>query len=286
MSSEPPEVPERDPPRGRFAPSPATFLRAAVGGLLARRAFSELRTYCMFVGFPRSGHTLVGSLLDAHPEVTIAHELDALAFVRAGYRRGQLLWLLMARSRWFAAQGFSWQGYSYEVPGQWQGRTARPRVIGDKKAAKSTIRLRKQTHLLGDLQSRVGLSLALVNVVRNPFDNIARMALQAGRPPVEVVDRYFGLCEAVRRISADQVVDGFETVRLEALIAAPADVLEGLCSALGVEAGAGYLEACSGIVFPAPQQARDRVAWPADVVKAVETRVGEFEFLEGYRFRD
>jgi hypothetical protein len=40
--------------------------------------FRGIQTYCMFVGYPRTGHSLIGSLLDAHPRVVIAHELNAL----------------------------------------------------------------------------------------------------------------------------------------------------------------------------------------------------------------
>ena len=46
--------------------------------------FEKLQAYCMFIGYPRSGHSLVGSLLDAHPNIIIAHELNALQFVVAG----------------------------------------------------------------------------------------------------------------------------------------------------------------------------------------------------------
>jgi len=45
--------------------------------------FDKVRTYVMFVGYPRSGHSLIGSLLDAHPNVVIAHEMDALQFVQS-----------------------------------------------------------------------------------------------------------------------------------------------------------------------------------------------------------
>jgi len=33
-----------------------------------RRHFDAVRTFCLFIGYPRSGHSLVGSLLDAHPD--------------------------------------------------------------------------------------------------------------------------------------------------------------------------------------------------------------------------
>jgi len=43
--------------------------------------FSKLRNFVLFVGYPRSGHSLVGSLIDAHPHAIIAHEVKTLANV-------------------------------------------------------------------------------------------------------------------------------------------------------------------------------------------------------------
>jgi phage terminase large subunit-like protein len=43
-----------------------------------RNRFHDVGVFCIFIGYPRSGHSLVGSLLNAHPEVIISHELDVL----------------------------------------------------------------------------------------------------------------------------------------------------------------------------------------------------------------
>lgn len=55
--------------------------------LQQRTAFEDLDTYCMFVGYPKSGHSLIGSLLDAHPQMAITHELDVLKYVHAGFSK-------------------------------------------------------------------------------------------------------------------------------------------------------------------------------------------------------
>ena len=40
-----------------------------------------MHAFCLFVGYSRSGHSLVGALLDAHPEITIAHQVNGLKLV-------------------------------------------------------------------------------------------------------------------------------------------------------------------------------------------------------------
>src|SRR5499426_2498533 len=104
------------------------YAMAAYRGARQSHLFREVEAYCMFIGYPRSGHTLIGSLLDAHPDMVIAQELDALRYIYAGFRRNQLYSLLLDNSFHFTTAGRKWSGYSYTVPNQWHGRFVRLRV--------------------------------------------------------------------------------------------------------------------------------------------------------------
>src|SRR5687767_7508658 len=78
--------------RPGFDRYPATWVRTRVAARGRDDQLARVSSYVFFVGYPRSGHSLVGSLLDAHPDMAIAHEMDALRFVR-GYSRNQLFHL-------------------------------------------------------------------------------------------------------------------------------------------------------------------------------------------------
>ena len=119
----------------RWALLARAYVRSAHRSLRERTLFRDVSAYCMSVGYPRSGHTLVGSLLDTHPEIVIAHELDALRYVRLGFRRGQLYHLILETSHAFTEAGRVWTGFDYRVPTGWQERVRLLRVIGDKKGA-------------------------------------------------------------------------------------------------------------------------------------------------------
>src|SRR2546430_1706106 len=108
------------------------FPGAAYHGFLDRSLFDRVETCCLFIGYPRSGHSLIGSLIDAHPEVVLAHELDLLRYVYARFGRLALCHLALENSRAFTRRGRAATLYSYSVPGQWQGRFERIRVLGDK----------------------------------------------------------------------------------------------------------------------------------------------------------
>jgi hypothetical protein len=247
-----------------------------------RAAFAGVERYCMFVGYPRSGHSLSGSLLDAHPDMVIAHELDALRLVAARVDRDRLFSLVLANDRAFTQRGRRWEGYAYEVPGQWQGRVRRLRVIGDKKAGMSTYRLGRRPELLASLQELVQVPVHLVHHVRNPFDNIATLSIRHGWPLGSAIELFFSLCATVSWCRAEIGAGRWIDVRHEDLVASPRPVLSGLCRFLGQEPDDGYLDACAAVLFDAPRRTRDQVRWTADDVARVRRGVERWDFLAGY----
>ena len=42
------------------------------------KLYDGVETFVMFIGYPRSSHSLVGAVLDAHPEIIIPHEYDLI----------------------------------------------------------------------------------------------------------------------------------------------------------------------------------------------------------------
>jgi hypothetical protein len=252
--------------------------------------------YCFFIGHPRSGHSLIGSLLDAHPDAVIAHELGAFQYVRARYDRARLYHLLAETARTAAARDRPSREFRYAVPGQWQGRFRRIRVIGDNKAEGATLRLRDKPGLLPRLQRLVEVPLRAIHVVRNPFDCVTTMATRAAQregertgrapPPPDLskaVGRYMVLCEEVERLRRE-LGDAVREVRHESFVTRPADELRGLCEWLGLEPEPDYLAACAGIVWPSPRRTRDRVAWPEEYRSTVEALIARTDHLRGYRF--
>ena len=181
---------------------------------------------------------------------------------------------MVQRDRWFAGRDRRWFDYDYEVPGQWQGRFETIRLIGDKKGSHTTRFLAGNPGLLDGLRKRLACPLRFVHVVRNPFDNISTMfRRQKVSYPLETsIQRYLEQSEAnaalLERIGAENV----HVVRLEELIASPKETLAGLCAFFGLDAPADYLEACAGVVFPAPRQTRAAVDWSPELVRTTQAQ--------------
>ena len=121
-----------------------------------REDFACVARFCLFVGYPRSGHSIVGALLNAHRNAVIAHELNAAQLIVDGCTRDALYSRILARASWF-----NWRGnvaetqHSYQVPHQWQGRFQTLRVIGDKRGGAVTRCLAAQPEFLDRVRALV-----------------------------------------------------------------------------------------------------------------------------------
>src|SRR3954451_4148621 len=173
-----PELIRRFPKRNPRRHVALAYPMSMVAGARQRQLFAQVETYCMFIGYPRSGHSLIGSLLDAHPDVVIAHEVNVLKLVADGADRRAVIGTLLeaAEAEAMRPLGRRSSGYSYAVPGQWQGQVRRLRVIGSKYGDKTSNRLGKQPEELKLLKERLRTPLRFLHVTRNPFDMIARVA--------------------------------------------------------------------------------------------------------------
>ena len=238
----------------------------------------------MFLGYPRSGHTLPGAMLNAHPDAVVAHELDALLYVGMGFSRNQIFSLICDRDQWFCRRHCVWTGYSYAIPNQWQGRYERLRVIGDKKGAGTARRLLDRPALLDRLRHTAGVPIRIVHVTRNPFDNIATIARRESQSIDDAAAAYFRLCESVARTAARCDPSEIHHLRHEDLVRAPVDMLRRLCAFVGLDPSPAYLADCAGIVFEAPSRSRSAAAYSDDARARIQDRLDGYPFLRGYSF--
>jgi len=265
-------------------PSPLRYWRARRFARSCRGDFAHVERYCQFIGFPYSGHTLIGSLLNSLPDAVIAHEADALGMIAAGADRVALFEGLL-RAEWrFADGGFRWWGYDYSVPGQWQGRYRRLRVIGDKKGGRSARRLQADPSLLGRLRTTVAVPLRLVINTRHPYDNIARIASRKRLGLDDAIGQYFVFAEGVEHALREAA--GGETIlfRHEDFVADPAAWMSRLAAFLAVEQPEAWAESCASRVFESPRRARDEVDWSEPRRERVREAAARYRFLQDYEY--
>jgi len=163
------------------------------------KLYDGVETFVMFIGYQRSSHSLVGAILDAHPEIIIPHEYGLMSKVgrylspnrtQDNLQRYALFYALHQLSLNQAVfgirasannTGLGKNAYTYHVPGLWQGGyQKRIKVIGDKKGGKTSKALIDPNNMirLQAISEIVQVPMKFIHVVRNPFDNISTMTLR------------------------------------------------------------------------------------------------------------
>jgi hypothetical protein len=259
-------------------------LRAQVEGYKYRKDFDQVRRYCFFVGYQRSGHSLIGSLLNAHPDIVIAHELGAIPYVEHNFTRNQLFSAVLRRDRDFAALGRKWTGYEYVVPNQFQGSFEHLRVVGDKFGGTSAVQIAENPGLLERLRQTVAVPIRVLHVTRNPFDNITTLSRRMHDTLEEATARYAALCQSVSTVMALLAPDELLNVDYDAFVASPADTLTAICTYLDVEVDPGYVRDATSVVWSKTKRTRDSVEWSPANRAAVQVILDTYPTLSHYSF--
>ena len=279
----------------------ATYGLASALSRIDPDRYEDVEVFCAFLGYTRSGHSFIGAMLDAHPEMAIAMEADALRMIELGADRRVLFKALTLRSKFVArVLGSRWSGYSYAVPGGHQGRWERLRVLGDKQGRRTLWRIHENPELLDRLRDTVACDLRLLHVIRNPFDTIATMhnrhrSVQAssestGTTRVVVPDRlqkkidwFFEQCRWMKQARATLELDLLDVYQ-EDYLQEPVAGLARIIDFLGLTAPDDYLQRCASVTLREPRKSRFSFEWPAGFIADVKSRMAEFEVLARYDF--
>lgn len=254
--------------------------------------FRDLKTYCMFIGHARSGHSIIGALIDAHPNAVLADEVDVLRCIEAGSTRDEIYHLILTKSMAQARKERTKNGrdgmkYSYLVPGQWQGSFAKLQVIGDSKAGRSTQRLAQDPALSERLQNMMaGVDIKFIHIIRNPYDTISTMNLRSGRALEDGIERYFSNCDTIMDLERRIQGHNLFSIKHEEFIAQPKVSLASICAFLGIEATEEYLTSCASILYQNPAKSRNKVQWSPELLDIVRRKIDKFDFLAGYSYED
>jgi len=245
--------------------------------------FDGVERFCLFIGYPRSGHSLVGACINAHPDAVISSELPAPLWIMRGCSRNEVYARILARAKWFNFWGNK-SNYRYQIPNRWQGKYRRLKVIGDKRGGWVTRTLKETPDFLDRTKALTGVPCRYIHVVRNPFDNIAAISIANHISVEESAGIYFehvAITEEMARIcSSEELI----TVHHEAMIENPEGELKKLFEFLDLEPEADCIQACRKIIFPSPTNTRFKVEWPPGTRDKVETQMAEVQFLNAYKF--
>ena len=271
------------------------YLRSFFGGLLLKKEFRQVEKYILFVGYPRSGHSLIGSLLDAHPLMMISNELNALQFfLKKVYFRHQIFYFIWKNSKKHGLEGRSNTGYNYSVPEQWQGKCQKLLAIGDKKGGLSSMMLDEKDDflLLKEVEKISKAKLKIIHVIRNPYDNISTMVLRQAKRTGKLTDelleekmsKYLENVATNEKIKQQNPAIIFD-VHLDDFITQPVEGLRRIFEFLEMEVTEKYLNDCGSIVWKKTNQSRFKMSlWTPEKIQELAGVIQQYDFLKRYKY--
>ena len=155
---------------------------------LPQDVIDRIKIFILFIGYSRSGSSIISSLMDAHPHMVVAYEYKVICkwnqtLSTKAYLYGELYNKSQkdAATGWRSEQNMA-KSYTLHINTGWQGRYDQYiSVIGDKNAENTVGRfVRSKSHfseVYTQLKETVGVPIKAVFVVRNPYDIISTRAL-------------------------------------------------------------------------------------------------------------
>ena len=275
-----------------------------------------VKKFVFFIGHCRSGHSIVGSILDGHPHIVISHESKIFRrLAKAEYDKSYIFNTIWTSAYMSARESgirtirsrANGKGYTLAVGGLYQGEyKSYIEVIGEKKAELTTeLFLDGPTRLEGvinKLQTTIGLPMKVFHVIRNPFDNIATAVLYdnfkdslIGKAKIhngtytfnsstidKEIDSYFQYYQATEEAKEMFKLDVM-VIHGKDFVADPRITIVEMCKFLGVQCSNDYLEITSRKIFNSESKTRYKMKWEDYQILRVKSYIDKYDKLKRYR---
>ena len=201
--------------------------------VLTKKVIDGVMAFVFFIGYARSGSSIVSSFIDAHPHAIVSYQYGIFVDEKKELLKDKtnLFNQLYIRSQYDIKSGgrsHTKKNYTLHVSSLWQGEYDRYiSLIGDKNAGKTVdVYVNSPSTFLNRykiLQETVGVPIKVVYVVRNPFDIISTSVLYSNGKKLStskldsddrvLVSHYKSM---MKRLYDDGNMKEFQDARLEA----------------------------------------------------------------------
>ena len=284
---------------------------------LSQETVSNIEKFVFFIGYPRSGSSIIASMMDAHPNMIIAHEFNIfkqLIKKETSWDKASIFDELYRKSYCDAMCGWrssavDFKGYTLSLNGSGQGRYTTLKVIGDKKAAATSQRYAESplrfAKVYKELSKTLNIPFQVIHVVRNPYDMIATSVLYAkhlhdqfASGEINTTSKYdagsgamYASTNNLFNKEVKAVEDMIPALNLTVLdihsadfIKDPKHTLKSICTFLDLKCPEDYLQACYDKTYRSESRSRDVLVWDEQLIEDIDSKMKEYTFLGRYSF--
>jgi len=237
-----------------------------------------MKYFLSFMGYPRSGHTLVAAILNANPNVICSNQLNIFSSDKVDLN------YIMS----YSTNPSTWKDTTQIVHVPKQEIT----VIGDKTGHRTVTLLEDNPKRLGIIKSQVKVPIKWIHVVRNPYDNLATWVIlnyknkskngqkiSIKQELNEVIQKYSLLNQTIDKLRKSEDV---LTINHEYVITRMHDTLERMANFLEISFDPIWRDNVRSTVWKRPRITRNKVKWTNEQKKTVEKIIRQYPWLNGY----
>ena len=296
--------------------TPPSILESLGFQPLTNSEVEGVERFVVFMGYPRSGHSFLTSVLDAHPNIVISinyylHQKCTAARHKSGgnlFRDKLSLFNDLYKTSYVSAKcGLrsdikARKGYNLNIEGQLQGSFRQLRIIGDGAVNLMKDKNNEMETCVKQMIDTLDMAVTGIHVVRNPFDMIATAMLYElssvegtkvqqtkVQPNMHIqmksankIFRYASIVVQLKKIRNFKVLD----IHIEEFIKDTKTSINKLCSGLDIPCSQEYIESCYEKSYKNVVRTRDRIEWNPDVIEYISEQMTNYSFFQGYTFQN
>ncbi len=241
----------------------------------------DFKTFCLVIGNSRSGSTILGSIVDAHPNAVVANETMASQSFWRGMSKSDILREIIENSSANYRSGRQSEDYQYQIGASPESKSS-VCVYGDKIWNPATLLLHGDYDLISRLENQLAARVVLIASIRNPFDTIATMHRRSQAPIKDRIRWFFMHCEALAAIEEKTAQSDFLISYHEQLIDCPNEEISRICRALMLPVNDQHLTNVKRLLYRRPSKSGAALDWKLAEVEEVLERMQRFPFLTVY----
>lgn len=249
-----------------------------------QQSFSNVKSFYVFIGQPRSGTTLLSAILDAHPQIMVAQECNILPLLNFGIPKRVAFQTLYESALQFSRSGRKWNGYRYSLEDVEGKSTANIVALGLKHGSPNAKFFAKHPNGRKQLEARLSLPVNAIHLLRNPFDVIASTVNRRKLSINKVIDWYEELDCLIKLALGQFEEDQKLCIHLEDIISDPSYWLPRVSSFLGCPFNEKLTRNCGALVWQEPERTRKTIAWQPKHISRILRIISKNELLSRYTF--